>query len=315
MVKTLITKSAWQIITQEVEHFAYHTGASKEAIIYPLFGFITKNTKPIRKKINLGDIEYFIVTHAFAPPRELCDHHGARAGFLFNTSEEEEMIIKIVKEWSEKYIDIYPSLELGNVHSHQFATGKTSPSYGPHCDVERVNMLWKHLSQYNLNTALEIIICKRSIVRSILSYIPFFPKPKHKWNACCFGFDTKQQIVDIGFAEIVSDNDERVKEILTIPFFRTKEGEKWSEKQKRKIKNLGAISEFHWGWSSCRIEYDNNKLVYINFPPSFPYTRKIFYETYDPVTKQISDFHEWNINKPIMDFNLSEIINFLQKDK
>jgi len=301
MAKTLITQSAWQIITREVKHFAYHPDGSKEAIIYPLFGLLFKNKKPIRKKIELNDIEYFVVTHAFTPPRELCNHHKTSAGFLFKNHQEEIKIVNLVETWSSQYTDIFPTLEVGHVHSHQFAIGKTRPSKD---DYDRTHNLWKYLSQNrNLNTALEIIICQ-SPISSLC----------RKWNPCCFAFDKKQKIIDLGSAEIVPDNDKRVKEVLTIPFEEKKIGKIWELIQKKTIKNLD-LRKNDWGWNMVRIQYAENKFAYIYLPPSFPDTKKVFYETYDENTEKLEKFQEWQITKPILFFNLSEIINFIKKGK
>src|SRR3989344_1531673 len=94
----LIAQSAWECIAGEVEYFATHPEGSKEAIVYPLFGFLRRDQclKAPWEMLELTDIQAFVVTHALAPPREYCNHTVMHAGFSFPTPEDEQKFGEVV---------------------------------------------------------------------------------------------------------------------------------------------------------------------------------------------------------------------------
>lgn len=274
MPRVLITQSAWTIIAREVSFFAKQ---NKEAIIYPLFGFIRKTDclKAPWEMLTLDDIEYFIVTHAFAPPRELCDHSTVRAGFIFLSEEDQLKWQKAMEDWYQLWCQKFPTLEIGNVHSHQFARGNTWPSSGGEStDYYRIYKFWQHLTTRKLDTPLEIIICQAG----------YFGRA---WKACCFGFDQTQSLISFGSAQIIKDDHPLVAEVLTRPFNLTSRGLFWKLEQIRQLpEEIESFDNYYFGWISCKIKLSETKYLFVNLPPSFPNCDYVLWQTLDIANKK-----------------------------
>ncbi|MDO8669515.1 MAG: hypothetical protein Q7K65_04435 [Candidatus Buchananbacteria bacterium] len=293
MPQVLITQSAWTTIAREVSFFDQQ---NKEAIIYPLFGFIRKDNclKAPWTMLTLDDIKYFIVTHAFAPPRELCHHSVARAGFMLLSEEDEIKWEEALKAWYQPLCQRFPTLEIGNVHSHQFARYSTWPSSGGQStDYYRIYKFWQHLRTRKLDTPLEIIICQGSYFRRI-------------WRACCFGFGETQNIVSLGPAKIITDDHPLAAQILTPPFNLTSEGLFWKLEQSRKLPQIESFDNYYFGWISCKIRLAENKYLFVNFPPSFPSSNHVLWQTLDAEKKLWQPMKRLNVNG--FNFQLTDLV-------
>lgn len=305
--KVLITDRAWRVITREIDHFVSHPGGETEAIVHPLFGILpsARRLKAPWETLELEDLSYFIVPFAAPPPRKFCDHSAYRAGFRFNNREEREELLKVVNSWSLALCEKYsPALELGYVHSHQFATGWTSPSG---VDYGRVLSLWRYLSgtpSLNLNTALEIIICRRGR----WSF-------RGRWKACCFAFDQYQSFANLGEADIVPENDPRVLKLLTRSYPRRKLGLAWEKHQKKLLPQIEAVDEFHFGWRTFRINCGGSRYLFVHLPPSFPRVYDMPYQLFYADTNEWSAMRLWPKRDFTFRFHLLEIYRYIQFQK
>lgn len=273
MPQVLITQSAWTVITKEVNFFARQ---NKEAIVYPLFGFVRSDNclKAPWEMLALDDIKYFVVTHAFVPPREMCDHSTIQAGFMFSSEEDQDRWQKALENWYRPLCQRFPTLEIGNVHSHQFARYTTWPSSGGEStDYYRIYGFWQHLRTRKLDTPLEIIICRAG----------FFGRD---WKACCFGFDQTQSLIPLDSAKIVADDDILVTDVLTRPFNLTSWGLFWKLEQRRQLPEIESFDNYYFGWTSCKIKLAENKYLFVNLPPSFPDCDYILWQTLDVENKK-----------------------------
>lgn len=296
MAKVYITQSAWQTILEEVRYFARQ--GNREAIVYPLFGFIrsTECLKAPWEMLEQEDLDSFVVTHAHAPLRKFCAHTGVRAKFVFGNDEEKEEWEKDMSCWSQPLCDAYPSLEIGNVHSHPFAHFWTQPSSGSdQMDYARIYKLWQHLRNRKVNSPLEIILC-----RSFFGW--------EKWSACCFTFDAAQNIVSLGKAQIISNHDELAQAVLTIPYWKTTEGRQWEKWQRDNIPEIEEIDRFYFGWSSVRIKRSESNYFFIHLPPQFPFAKSILGQHFDAQAKELSQAQKINVYGSNYRISLREII-------
>jgi hypothetical protein len=259
MAKVLIAESAWQKIIEEVNFFAADGG--REAIIYPLFSLTRKSEcmKATWEMLGLEDIDYFVVTHVHPPLRKFCVHTPVRAKFSFASSDEEQEFQADVQGWVQENFSKYPLLELGNVHSHPFSVLWTRPSSGgDQMDYARIHKMWQHMRQKRfVDTPLEIILCRNFFFRQ-------------SWKACCFGFDKTQEIVTLGKAEIISDDDVRVRNALSVPFVVLPEGISWQKQQLAEVPEIQSIDKFCFGWSTAAIKLDDRRNVFMHFSPQYP---------------------------------------------
>jgi len=277
----LITKSAWECITREVEYFAAHPQGSKEAIVYPLFGFLRRSrcVKAPWEMLGIEDIEAFVVTHALAPLREYCNHTETHAGFSFPTPQDEHVFTEAVGSWSEALCARHPTLEIGNVHSHQFARGFTHPS-GEGGDYTRIKRLLEHLRTRKLNTAPEVIVCKSR------------RKDAH-WTACCFATDGAARIVYCGKAEIVSDEHPMARRVLAQPYDDMPEGADWEFEQRAALPQIESIDAFHFGWRAVRMRLDEARYLFVYLPPRFPDCRYVLHQTADSAKRTWGGMAVW----------------------
>ena len=287
MPRVLITQSAWITIAREINFFAKQ---NKEAIIYPLFGFSRSADclKAPWEMLTLDDLDYFVVTHAFAPSRDLCNHSTVSAGFRLLSKEDQVKWQTAITTWHQPLCQKFPTLEIGNVHSHQFARFRTWPSTGGEStDYYRLYKFWRHLRTRKLDTPLEIIVCQAG----------YFGRT---WKACCFGFDTEQDIVSLGSAKIIADDHPLVAKVLTRPFNLTSQGLFWQLEQRRQLPEIESFDNYYFGWQSCRIKLSENKYLFVNLPPSFPNCHYILFQTLEVESKS------WNRMKrlAINGFNL-----------
>lgn len=297
MPRVLITHSAWKIITREVSFFAKQ---NKEAIIYPLFGFIRKDDclKPPWEMLTLDDIKYFVITHAFAPPRELCNHSTARAGFMLLSEEDQIKWQQAMESWYLPLCQKFPTLEIGNVHSHQFARRTTWPSSGGNStDYYRIYKFWQHLRARKLDTPLEVIICQAG-------YFGW------DWKACCFGFNQEQSLVSFGSASIIYDNHPVVSKILSVPFNLTLEGLFWKLEQRRQVPEIESFDNYYFGWTSCKIQLSKSRYLFVNLPPSFPNCNYILWQTLDVENKQWGPMAKLPITG--LDFQIKNLVGAIQ---
>ncbi len=291
MPNVLISKSAWNIIECEIGHFA--ADGNKEAIVYPLFGFLRASQciKSPWEPINLTDIDTFVVTHAFAPPREYCNHSQVRAGLQFPSPEVEERYENALQAWARQYTSQYPTLEIGNIHSHPFATGCTTPS-GIGGDYTRIYSLWQHMMTRGVNTALEIIVCRSKKTSQV------------HWIACCFGFDNGQKVVSLGAATIVSDSDSRVRKVLSRPFRELAQGPLWENAQRQNVPQLHTFRRASNGWIAIGAEVEGNRQLAVYLPPSFPNAPHVLYQTYDSAERRWSSMKLWRLQGKGFDYTL-----------
>ena len=300
MTTVLITQSAWSVITREISYFA-DLQKGKEAVVYPLFGWLRAEDclKPFWENLELEDLDYFIIPYAFAPPRKYARHSGARAGFSADTEEEKQEFIRMLNSWRDNIKADFPNLELGYVHSHWFAKGWTWPSHGKDCDYPRIHGLWQDLLKVNLNTPLEVILCRRwGFMR--------------RWKACSFGFDQKQRVVSLGEAKIVSDHDYRVRKLLTRPYDMTTEGVQWEEREGKSFVD-GLRPQRNFYGTTYLIKQENGRHITFHFPYYFPNTDKILYQLYDPNNKTWEKAKAFPITKGLFNLNIFEVVQNISK--
>lgn len=288
MTDVYIALSAWYTILKEIRFFAEQ--GNREAIIYPLFGFIRSANcmKAPWEMLELEDIESFLVTHAHAPLRKFCAHTSYRAQFNLVCEKDEEEFNQDIEAWSKPICSKYPTLEIGNVHSHPFVRGWAWPSSGRNMDYARIYRLWEHLKKRKLNCPLEIILC-----RAKFDFGRFFGYSK--WDACCFSFDGRQNIVPLGKAHIIGDNDWRIKRILTIPYWKTEEGLKWEQQLREQIP-VESVDRFDFGWSAMPIRINADRYLLIHLPPQFPAPEYILTQIFDKATRKWSGTEKLNFN-------------------
>lgn len=298
MPKVFIGESAWRAITREISHFADMSFVGKEAIVYPMFGYFRKDAclKAPWEMLELKDLDCFVVPFASPPPREFTNHTSYHAGFRFKSPEERIRFEQIMGGWSgfldEKY---YPMLRVGNVHSHQFATKKTWPSSGgSQMDEARILDMRDDLKGEGLDTALEIIICKAGF-------------KKGEWVACCFGLDHNQQIVDLGYAEIVPDHHPLIGKLLASHYTKTRLGQRWEERQKKILPGIEDIKTFNSGWRSFAINFLASGFVYIHLPPTFPRCDFVLHQAFYPKAKLWGRMRRWRKKDHNFRFNLRDI--------
>lgn len=297
MTQVYITQSAWCTILEEVKFFA--TQENREAIVYPMFGFIRSSDcmKAPWEMLELYDLESFVVTHAHAPLRKFCEHTNIRAKFNLATDADKLEFNEDIIHWSKPLNEMYPTLEIGNVHSHPFARGWTYPSSGnDQMDYPRIYKLWQHMCGRMVNSSLEIILC-----RAIFS--------RNKWKACCFSFDEKQKIVSLGKAHIISDDDPQVKKVLALPYWKTNEGARWEKMQQDQVPEIQAFDRYFFGWSTVRMKFLEQSLhLFVHLPPQFPKVERVIVQGYDEINRKWLAKKFFSLPRSTSYFPLKEII-------
>lgn len=295
MIPVYIARSAWEVIIKEVNFFANHKNGQKEAVVYSFFNFVRSRecVKAPWEMLELEDLNCFVVTHAHAPMREFCNHTQFLGEFIFSNEEERQIWEQDIDSWKNRIWINCPNLIIGTVHSHPFAVGHTYPSKGENGDYTRIYKYWNYSKSCNINTPLEIIICKPS-------------KGKKEWKACCFGFDKKQKIICFDDIKIIEDNDSIIRHALQKPFVLRRDGVEWEKKQSEVIDRV----ERSFFGTSYRIKLDEKNFLLVHLPYSFPSKDNVLFQVFDSELKTWSKMQIWNKKKSFSKKYLHKIINY-----
>lgn len=297
-----IARSVWSAVVGEVEHFASLPTGLTEAAVYPMFGFARRPSclKPPWSMIELDDIESFVLTHAFVPPRGQCAHTMTRVIFV-DSPDGAPPVFQQVQIWADEVFQAHPRLDLGNIHSHPFARGWTQPSG---TDRGRVIACLQSNRGRSLNVGLEIILCKDV-------------SSPDGWKACCFALsDEGSPFQSLGSAEIVDDGDERVISMLSSRYRDLPDGigREWEDRQRSNLEGLELFQDFPFGWSGARVRLGEGAYFLVYFPPSFPAADAVLYQSADSVNRVWGEMKRWVIGRDGFALDLSIIASAVSSE-
>lgn len=301
--KVLIARSAWKQIVREVEYFHSLPEGSCEAAVYPAFGFRRRENsrKSPWEMIGIEDIDYFGISNIYVPERNLCAHTKRSVRFI-SEPDGRCPTIEAVNTWIRELSADHPAMELGNIHSHQFAKNWTRPSS---VDKDRIVTRLAHLRTRHLGLALEVIICQAPDT----GYGP--------WRACCFVLcDETASFQPLGPATIVDDEDARLHALLSGHYQSLIPGaQEWERRQRESIGGLEEFQRFDFGWTSVKIALRQDRYLFIHLPPTFPQPGTVLYQTADRIRRSWGEIRAWKSDAHGFDLELNDIVKHINTER
>jgi hypothetical protein len=304
MALIYITRSAWQKAVAEVEFYANDPKGSKEAAMHAMFGFKRKDCswKMPWEILDLSDIQYYLITHVWVPPRKYTKHKATSVNFVFKNEFELEDFKIQFNLWKNPLASRYPALDIGYIHSHQFATGFTMPSglnVKGKTDYSRVYPFWQQMRNRGLDAVPEVIFCKSR-------------KKDSDWEACSYIFDSENKFKYQGYIEIIPDDDPKVDEILCRSYSSLPGGSLWRWRQNTQLSDCIEHGKYNFGWQGFQIRYLENNILYVLLPPNFPNCNSVLYKTFNEKGNYWSSTKLWPKKEFGFRFQLRDLVDFVK---
>jgi len=255
------TQHAFGVSVREAERY-YQKGMSREGkpwetAMYPLAHLVLKPGvyKCPLELVRLGDIERVVVVRVVIPPDRFKQHgHGhARHG---SSSLSYGEITDLFRPYYQRHIAEFPLLgAFMKQHSHH-RLGLAAPSVG---DMQHNIMnatAWYR--RQGLNTMFSMIMTRSRAGEWTIH-------GNALWRVAMVNVPT-------GAAKVVSNNHRFAREAREQPYYRTRAGAEWCDKQKRKLKESRFVVSRNYllrGWRRYVVCYKPCSVV-IAIPPAFP---------------------------------------------
>lgn len=262
--KVIITKDCWKKISAEVTKWAHYgeakCGSPYEAVFYPMVSLQLHKESNITPfcDIELSDVAAFVVADVYIPPAEFTCYDVTSARFQTHDGNQEKMDLAFQDGLSAINRRDPRLLFFGPGHSHPFAINKTYPSS---TDVNY------HIRPYRRKNE-ELLGCRFS-----LALIVAKRSDRKDWQACAFAMNGREEVIDLGIAQILDRQDSSMRTALMRPYYQRIKGRAWETKQKNQLgKALLEFARWPGGWTTFMIEQDQDKAKLVIVPPDFPFT-------------------------------------------
>ncbi len=184
-----ISASCWRRVTAELDR-TYPL----EGVVLPLVGLLPRrvDANPCAA-MELEDLRAVVLARTVLVPHHLQVNAHARVGVLQQTD-------RVINREVERLTRRYPRLRAcAYLHSHPFAHGSTWPSSGCRGDHDgHMVPLLRRNRRAALNTSFSFIACMG----------------QNGWRLQAFALDDREQVVDLGFAQVVPDRDPDLRHTL-----------------------------------------------------------------------------------------------------
>lgn len=184
-----LSTSCWRRISRELDD-AYPL----EGMVLPLVGLLPRrpDENPCAT-LGLADLRAVVIARTVLVPRHLQVNAYARVSVLPHTD-------RVVNREVERLTRRYPRLRAcAYLHSHPFSHGSTWPSSGCSGDHEgHMVPLLRRNREAALATSFSFIACMA----------------QDRWRLQGFALDQREEVVDLGFAQVAPDSDPDLRHTL-----------------------------------------------------------------------------------------------------
>lgn len=240
-MRVVVAQSCWTAITFELDRVA-----PREGVVLPLVA-LEHRAAPCAP-IRLADITSIAIADARGVPAHLQHNALLRVAALPQADAwADSVVLPLVRR--------YPRLRAAAyLHSHPFATDRTSPSGG---DIDgHMTPLLVRNGACSLLASFSFIACGR-------------------WKLPCFAMDEAQRIHALGDAEIVDDADPIIVRARAerAPRF-------WLKRWRQRLRARGLsvhIDELFDGWTRAKITLDAHRVQVVLFPIDFPTAAPLYF--------------------------------------
>ena len=252
-----IGASCWSQITAELDR-TYPL----EGVLVPLVGLIPgRRDRDPCATLQLCDIRCAVIARAVLVPRALQVNQAARVGVRARTDW-------VINQEVERLTRQHPRLRAcAYLHSHPFARGSTWPSSGCLGDHEgHMLPLLRRNRAAALDTSFSFIAC-------LGSQPPGWSRGAQPWRLQGFALGQDEQVMDLGFAAVVPDDDPDLRHLLRPSRLGRSPYKQVTRRWRRELRRAGIRfhgDELFDGWQRWIITPGPHLSLVILLPMDFP---------------------------------------------